>query len=185
MPQRPDPLPKLRRLAELLGWKRLRRYRHDFGDKPLGSIRIITHYESGGKPMFLSDCFLQINECPIGRKDQYLACVYALPYRLCSGWHFFRLPRGRAATKECVAKLATWLARSHFASLDGRRAYRAAHPETTGYTQQFLRRNGEPYIVFDSQAGITCRNTREGWLTAARGDRKLQRRIRQRFARRR
>jgi hypothetical protein len=185
MPQRPDPLPKLRRLAESLGWKRLRKFQFNVPDEVPTEYRIVTYYVSDGKDVDLSRTFMQINESPIGRKDQYLACVYAIPYRLCSGWHFFRLPRGRTATKECVEKLAVWLARSNFSSLDGRRAYRAAHPETTGYMRKFLSSHGEPYIVSDGQAGITCRNTLEGRLEAARGDRNAIRRIRRRFSLRR
>ena len=184
MPKRLDPHTKLRRLAESLGWKRLRKFHFKVPKEVPTKYRSVTYYVSNGKDVDISRTFLQINESPIGRKDQYLACVYALPYRLCSGWHFFRLPSGRTETKACVEELAPWIARSHFTSLAGRRAYRANHPETTGYTLKSLRCNGEPYIVFDGEAGITCRNTREGWLAAAEGDRKLLRQMPRRFARR-
>jgi hypothetical protein len=179
MPKRGDPLPRLRRMAERLGWENLRRHRHDRSNDALGTI---TWYESGPGPTAFTRTFLQINESPIGRNDQYLACVYALRSRLCSGWHFFRLPGDKNEFEECVEQLRPWVSREHFCTVAGRREYRKAHPETTGYTLQFLRRNGEPYVLFDGDAGITCRNTREGWLEAARGDRAMIRRIRKRFA---
>jgi hypothetical protein len=172
MPQRLDPLPKLRRLAKALGWNHLYRHQHHCRDKPVNGVWIVTWYVNTRR--FSGHAYLQISESPVGRKDQYIACVRSTRYRLSSGWHFFRLPHGRAEIEACVEKLSPWIARRHFSTLAGRRAYRVSHPETIGHDT--------PSVPFDLVAGIMCRNTLEGWLHAARGDHKAMRRARQRFA---
>ena len=71
--------------------------------------------------------------------------IYAMRYRLCSGWHGVLL-RESPTDLEAEAMLAeSWLARRHFESPASRRAYREAHPECAGYNWRRIRREGPPY----------------------------------------
>ena len=79
--------------------------------------------------------------------------IYAMRYRLCSGWHGVLL-RDSPADLEAEAMLAApWLARRHFESPASRRAYREAHPECAGYSWRRIREEGSPY----SQTNCTLR----------------------------
>lgn len=121
-------LTRLNHLTNELGWPRLKRHRHH------GPNQIITWFVSGVAAAGRLDCFLQINECPIGQQKQYSAAVYAPRFRLCSGWHTFLLTEPLPPI--VVTRLASWLAASHFHTAAGRRAYRNAHPETVGYVDK-------------------------------------------------
>ena len=71
--------------------------------------------------------------------------IYAMRYRLCSGWHGLLL-RESPAELEAEAMLAEqWLARRHFGSPASRRAYRELHPECAGYSWRRNREEGPPY----------------------------------------
>lgn len=140
----------LNRFAKDLGWPPLKRLQHREQDK------VITWYVTGVNDGRRLDCFLQINACPIGQKKQYSAAVYAPRYRLCSGWHTFKVAAD--TSNRTAARLATWLAATHFSSAAGRRAYRIAHPETIGYSWTRIRRDGPPYQIVDAKAGLTIRS---------------------------
>lgn len=72
----------LRRFANRLGWSGLRRHRHVFERDPAEIIWYDTRDDNG----FADDIFLQINECPLGQTISYTTAVYAIRYRLCTGW---------------------------------------------------------------------------------------------------
>jgi hypothetical protein len=135
----PSALQQLRRLAGELGWASLERHRRR------APTQVITWYVSGANEGGRLDCFLQINECPIGQQKQYSAAVYAPRFRLCSGWHTFTLTR--SAQSRVTARLQAWLSASHFLSAAGRRAYRVAHPETVGYSWAKISREGPPHPI--------------------------------------
>lgn len=144
-----SPLTWLNRFASQLGWPRLDRHRHRVRGQ------LITWYISGVNEDGGDDRFLQINECPIGQQKRYAAAVYALRFRLCSGWSTFRMTA--AEPDRVVARLAPCLAAPHFLTESGRHAFRAAHPEAAGYTLAKIRRVGPPYQVVDAKTGRTAR----------------------------
>ena len=140
------PLRQLQKFTRLLGWQSpLRLCQHRVGGKDApadlqGSL--ITWYEVGKSTGGRYDCFLQINESPQGQTITYTGSVYAIRYRIWTGWHEFRLfnrndDLGREATR-----LATWLARDWFATFEKRRAFRQAHPECEGHSWRTIRRSG-------------------------------------------
>jgi hypothetical protein len=79
---------ELVRFAVALGWVDLRLCEHR-GSGEAGVAT--TWYESGPSDGVRSDFFLQINEAPRGQALTYIGAVYAMRYRLCSGWHAFTL----------------------------------------------------------------------------------------------
>lgn len=145
-----SPVPWLSRFTSDLGWPPLKKHRH------CAPADVITWYLSGVYEGRKLDCFLQINECPVGQQKQFSAAVYAPRYRLCSGWHTFKVAADTSS--RTAARLATWLAATHFSSAAGRRAYRIAHPETIGYSWIRIRRDGPPYQIVDAKAGLTIRS---------------------------
>jgi len=147
MPKSPEtPYSRLRKLKELLGWRApLRQYRHRpprDADNELPSV--ITWYECGESTGGRQDCFLQINQCPQGQTDHYAAAVYAIRFRICTGWLTFHLPVGGAGLRGVAEQLSPWLQNKWFEDLIGRRTLRASHPECVGYTWTRLRREGPP-----------------------------------------
>ena len=71
--------------------------------------------------------------------------IYAMRYRLCSGWHGVLL-RESPTDLEAEAMLAEpWLARRHFDSPASRQTYHEAHPECGGYDWGRVREEGPPY----------------------------------------
>lgn len=72
--------------------------------------------------------------------------VYAMRYRICSGWHGVLL---RESPDELMAEAdaaASWVAREHFDSAAARQSYRTAHPECGGWSWKRLRdEGGLPY----------------------------------------
>jgi hypothetical protein len=141
------PLPALRSFSRKLGWKSLRIQQHfssvddqrQFGVEP-----VITWYVTGqfdGKP---SDFFFQINEHPIGQTETYCAAVYAMRFRICSGWHTFRIAVDDEAE---LARLEPWLHRRWFESLTARREYRRIHPECATYSWTRIQKDGPPFMA--------------------------------------
>ncbi len=157
------PFVSLRRFASQLGWRPLRVFRHRIDDdQDAPEPYVITWYESGdcGNPR--TDCFLQINECPIGQAVTYAAAVYAIRYRLCTGWHPFRIHANEERQAAEVQRLRPWLHREWFDSLVKRREFRKLHPECVGYSWRQVREAGPPYEVIDAAGCVTRRCTRSG-----------------------
>lgn len=131
-------LQRLRRLARLLGWDNLRRREHI----PEGTTA--THQLAPISVWYESDpsetgVWLQINENPT-----WCATVYAVRYRICTGFHRFVLKDKRQIERE-AKRLATFLSREWFDSIESRRVFRRLHPECAGYTWDRLQRHGPPY----------------------------------------
>ena len=147
----------LKRFAASFGWSVLRRYQHVYIIDESCKRQVVTWYESSVSNCGRLDCFLQINECPIGQKTVFSAAVYAPRYRLCSGWHVFRLPRSNRAMRKQLTALAPWISRECFMSLAQRRKYRELHPECVGYSWKRLSKDGPPYQIADAKAGLTKR----------------------------
>lgn len=130
------PRAQLEKWIRLLGWRcRLRMYQHVVENDAPPTLRgkVITWYEAGKANCGRTDCFLQINEHPLGQVISYNACVYAVRYRICTGWHEFRLYSTDEGLRREAERLRKWLDWKWFSSLDGRRTFRKSHPECVGY----------------------------------------------------
>jgi hypothetical protein len=136
------PLAALTQFAAALGWQGLRLNQHSWldGDNPV----ITTWYESGTAEGTRSDLFLQVNEAPSGQTLTYVGAVYAMRYRICSGWHpFTLLPNAQLAVE--ASKVEAWLHRRWFETLAMRRDFRRLHPECTNYSWSRIQKQGPPY----------------------------------------
>lgn len=151
---RDKPIAELRTFARRLGWPQLRRYQHLCEERTL----LVTWYESGDSDGSRSDLFLQINECPIGQTATYTAAVYAIRYRICTGWHSVQLGPD-AHRLECeVERLDHWLHRRWFKAPANRREYRKLHPECSGWSWKRIRHEPLAYDVVDAARCITARS---------------------------
>lgn len=128
----------LRRFAGMLGWRSIHAYEHIVRDSLLvaSGLSLIRWYESGS----LEDILLQINLVP-----DYRAAVYAIRYKLCTGWHKFTLHKERDSLQQEADRVRKWLARSWFTSQRMRQRFRELHPECSGYSMKRLREAGPPY----------------------------------------
>jgi hypothetical protein len=92
-----------------------------------------------------NDFFLQFNEAPPGQTVVYVGAVYAMRYRLCSGWHRFTLFGTPEAMAQEATKLGQWLHRRWYETLPMRREFRRLHPECANYSWPRIRKQGPPY----------------------------------------
>lgn len=125
---------QLARLAGLLEWPELRTHRH----------REITWYVSGQCEGGRNDLFLQFNHTPKGH-DSYVGAVYAIRFRICTGWHPFTLKANEQPIEQVANQLEGWLRRRWFSAQPLRRTYRRMHPECAGYSWRRIRAEGLPY----------------------------------------
>jgi hypothetical protein len=121
-------LPDLRRFVARLGWPSLAKFTHRIADGDhldhLAPHRIVW-YVSG-------DCdslWLQVNVAP-----RLQLAVFAMRYRICSGWHTFRLHATAAQQRFEAQRLDEWVHRRWFTEPNLRREYRRRHPECAGWT---------------------------------------------------
>lgn len=142
------PVARLRRFVRLLGWQApLRMYQHQIGaDASPRNLRgrVIRWYETGVSKGGKLDCFLMIHEAPQGQTLTYVGAVYAIRYRICTGWHGFRLFAADAELETEATRLAPWLAHEWFATLEKRRVFRQIHPECVGFTWRRIANEGVP-----------------------------------------
>jgi hypothetical protein len=102
----------------------------------------LRHYFSIGE--MDHPLYLQVNLEGEAHPLLAMVGVYAMRYRLCSGWHGVLL---HESPDELVAEAdaaACWVAGKHFDSAAARKAYRAAHPECSGWSWKRLRAEGGP-----------------------------------------
>ena len=129
---------RLKRLASILGWRILREHRHavDRSVPNLRKGRIITFWCIGD----YDNLALHINENP-----PWYACVFAMRYRICTGWHWLYPYKDERRIQEEAERLHEFFWRGWFTSLKRRREFRIQHPECDGYTWGRLRQYGPPY----------------------------------------
>jgi hypothetical protein len=121
-------------LADAWGWQGLREHQHSFTAKEgsrTPALRI-TWYDTN-PPDARSGCFLQINILP-----SLCAAVYAVRYRLFTGWHYVAYGDD-AVRRDEVARLDSRLHNRWFTSPERRRDLRRAHPECAGFSWKKLR----------------------------------------------
>ncbi|PHR85855.1 MAG: hypothetical protein COA78_38740 [Blastopirellula sp.] len=146
-PPHNKPVARLSQFAALLGWSPLRVYQHTLDDRSTeNSTSIITWYESEENISPHTDCFLQINEHPIGQTHTYNAAVYAIRYRICTGWHQFTLHKSKRDQAAEAERIGQWLHKDWFTTLAKRREFRQLYPQCTGYSWKKIREVGPPEL---------------------------------------
>jgi hypothetical protein len=125
---------RLSQLADLLGWPELHSHRH----------ADTTWYESGLSEGGRSDLFLQFNHAPNGEHG-FFGAVYAIRYRICTGWHQFTLATVDGSLDGMASELDCWLHHRWFATPKMRRTFRKLHPECASYSWRRIRDEGPPY----------------------------------------
>ena len=130
-------LQALRQWAAWLGWPDLVVHHQEVpsGEQSRHSVETMCWYTCGS----YDDVILQINENP-----SWQAAVYAIRYRICTGWHSFEFTAQKTRLRDEAKRLESLLHRRWFVTLDGRRAFRTRYPEYTGYTWRRLRESGPP-----------------------------------------
>lgn len=137
---RNKPRAQLRRFAALLGWEPLETFQHLIDDLPANSpSRVISWYVCGECEGGRADFFLQLNESPIGQTVTYEGAVFALRFRLFTGWHPFTLVDDTQSMQSEAQRVGEWLKREWFDSPARRREFRARHPQCAGYSWSRIR----------------------------------------------
>jgi len=134
----PSIYPRLRLFARFLEWENLQEYRHK-AERTVPNLRkgqIIRCWCSGS----YEDLALHINENP-----PWYACVYALRYRICTGWHWLYPYKDQRKLMREAKRLYGLLGRSWFTSAQRRREFRLIHPECADYSWSRLRKEGPPH----------------------------------------
>jgi hypothetical protein len=150
----------LRSLWRLLGWPDLHRERRSFAriSGQRNSNETITWYESGD----LDDVYLIVNRRPV-----WCAAVYAIRFRIFSGWREFYLSADPAVREAEANRLSPWLARQSFISRESRREYRKSNPECSHWSWRRVREAGMQFR-FAPGIGRTMRRPPESLAPAAR-----------------
>jgi hypothetical protein len=138
-----------KRFAALLGWHPLGRLQHTPTHLAIsGQSNAIIWYEAGQLGSPRTDCFFQLNELEVGKKSVlFSGCVYAVRFRICTGWHIVGPLRNDSDIVAHASKWQQWFARQMFSSLRERQRFRKQHPECLGYSWPTIRRIGPPYTV--------------------------------------
>ncbi len=127
----------LQRLVTLLGWGGLEKFTYIIPHNELVHTgQTIVWYECG----MHSSVWLQINESPSPQ-----ACVFAIRYRICTGWHRITLSNRNNNLKRESSRLHDWLSRSWFTTSRARQKFRRIHPECAGYSWRKIRSAGYPH----------------------------------------
>jgi hypothetical protein len=146
------PLAALRCFARALGWPRLRMHESaiEFDHKP-GKPTVVTWHESRPNRGLRDAPFLQINERSLGERQVYSAAVYAIRFKICTGWHVFRLTSDLQFDLREAERLDGWLNRRWFECPLARREFRLNHPECANYTWSRIRTFGPPHLDAKNQ----------------------------------
>lgn len=133
----PDPsvFESLAAFAATLGWQRLIQHSHTFKDRSAGEQfgRTVFRWQArGSRGLFFHACC-----APIGQFRVFNVAVYALAFRMHSGFHRVRVD-GRGVAPP-IAALTPHLAYQAFATAAGRLAYRQAFPDRCSATWRRLR----------------------------------------------
>jgi hypothetical protein len=130
---RADEHRRLNLLATWLGWGELEYGATDSPDMPK-----VEWYEAR-KPHGVA---FQINVQPV-----FGVAVYALRYRLVSGWHPFHLSTIDDHILAEAWRLDQFVAYDWFRTIERRAQFRRRFPECKGWTAKRVKRDFAPYIV--------------------------------------
>ena len=142
---------RLQRFCVELGWEAplvMQRTPNEFHDRQKPSL---TRYFYTMYEMDLP-IYVQINPQTDLHPRLFAMNIYAMRYRLCTGWHGFMIDRNQS---EEIKKLLPWLHATIFATQSGRALLRKRSPECREYNWQRIRDTEPPY---------TQRSTYERWL---------------------
>ena len=125
--------------AKLLGWPTLKRYEHRIDESAPEDLRglIIRWYEWECRK---TGIVFQVNRMPV-----WHAGVYAIRYRICTGWHVFRLRSDPSSLRREAERVGDFLRADWFLSAEGRHLFRKQHPECAGITWKRIQTEGLPY----------------------------------------
>ncbi|MFO0898912.1 MAG: hypothetical protein U0836_15920 [Pirellulales bacterium] len=128
--------------ADYLGWPRLELCEHQIPadvQARIGGPPAVWWFEA----TWIPGVWLQLNQHPVS------AAVYAVRFRLVSGWYPLELASPDEARREAET-LHSRLACEWFTTPAGRKQLRARHPECKGYRWARLREEGPPYRIVAS-----------------------------------
>ena len=127
-----DTLEKLNCLFNSLGWPAIKEERRILEPRPERDEprREIVWYEGHSKHGLT---------IIINRQPCWNCAVYALRYRLFSGWHEFALGRTSTQLLMEASRLESTVAHEWFATAQGRCEYRKNHPLSAGFTWEKVR----------------------------------------------
>ncbi|HUG71253.1 MAG TPA: hypothetical protein VMM76_26115 [Pirellulaceae bacterium] len=126
-------LSHLSAFAELLGWHDLVPHHHDADGSD------VVWYTCGTNEGVETDFFLQINESPSGKTNDFVGAVYALKHNLWTGWHRFPCPDTDATLRDAIARIDDWLNRKWFTDDQLRLRFSHQHPECMGFDWKRIR----------------------------------------------
>jgi hypothetical protein len=132
---------RLQRLCLDLGWVApliMHRTPNEFHDRLKPSL---TRYFFSMHEMN-SPIYVQINPQTDQHPRLFAMNIYAIRYRLCTGWQGFMLDRNQG--QEVLIQWP-WLHSSNFETLRSRRVFRTTNPECNGYSWRRVRDSGPPY----------------------------------------
>lgn len=144
---------RIRRFIRLLGWPRPTYGRHVVRGslEPKQDGMILRWYDSGNYDYAL----LEINLQPNVR-----ACVFAIRYRLCTGWYEISPLISDHCLQNEVQRLDEYLAYKWFSSNKNRHRYRLLHPECSGWTWKRLRSESPPFYPASLQCIMSSRKNK-------------------------
>lgn len=122
--------------ATLLEWCPLERHIHVPDENQDTERRSAVVWYTAGS---YDTAALQVNTHP-----ELIACVFAIRFRLCSGWHLLPTMNSEAAVRREAERLKPWLHASWFRSPIMRRHFREQHPECADWTWRRIREYGVP-----------------------------------------
>ncbi len=133
---------QLRRILHWLGWEGLQMERAPVEKQSESAHPLMEYFFTIGE--MDSQLYLQVNPLPLQHSRLYGICVYAMGYRLCSGWHGIIPTCTDDAMRIQLDHVRSWIARDNFTSLNARREYRFKHPECKDWSWLRIQNNGGP-----------------------------------------
>jgi hypothetical protein len=129
---------RLKTFSRWLAWRGVQEYRHVVEETVQGLRKgqVIRCWCSGS----YDDVALHMIENP-----PWYASVFALRYRICTGWHKFHPYVDAQKLGREARRLDNFLNRRWFTTIEKRREFRLLHPECAEYSWRRLREEGPPY----------------------------------------
>ena len=131
-------------LAEVLGWPQPRFFQHSLeGD---AAERYGNQVVQWAESRIDGGVFLQINHHPV-RPNEYSLCVYAMRYRICSGWRYLSLDTSKRQRTRVFRQLRPFYDLRHFEDAPLRSAYRSEFPDSQGWTWKRIQQEGSRHYT--------------------------------------
>lgn len=136
-------------MARELGWGKFNLFIYevpepDDSDKK-GTLSVWMECREWSSNCNSDDIFMQIN-LDNATKGGLRMCVFAIRYRICTGWHRFTAHTAPAKRRKEATRLSPFFEASHFINPKNRRNYRMTYPQSYGYTWKRVREEGVPEL---------------------------------------